>query len=200
MLKLRTTGVTAVALMLALVMCASPALAAGSFTASEGMGAVTFEGTGAAAYYYNVTVEHPYAIGLDADYWNMTVYSDPWDGGVASNTTYYVRVYIDDGLGENISKNVTLAAKNDVRVYSNVSFEAADWSAMGENVSGTIYIELIKSGTGIVSRWSGSMQIWETDLTAGMMNIILLVLPMVVLLMFLSVIMKGLDPVRKQRK
>jgi len=200
MLKLRTPCVAAAALMLALVMCASPAMAAGSFTASEGMGAVTFEGTGAAAYYYNITVEHPYAIGLDADYWNMTVYSDPWDGGVATNATYYVRIYIDDGLGTNISENVTLAAKNDVRVYSNVSFEAADWAAMGENVSGTIYVELIKSGTGIVSYWSGPMQIWENDLTAGMMNVILLVLPMIVLLMFLGMIMKAMDPVRKQRK
>jgi hypothetical protein len=195
MLKLRTPCVAAAALMLALVMCASPAMAAGSFTASEGMGAVTFRGTGAAAYYYNITVEHPYAIGLDADYWNMTVYADPWDGGVATNTTYTVNVYIDDGLGHNITEAATLVAKNDKRVYDNISFEAADWAALEENVSATITVDVAGVWT-----WCGPMQIWENDLTAVIMNVMLLVLPMIVLLMFLGMIMKAMDPVRKRRK
>jgi len=200
MFKLRTLCVTSVALMLAMVLCASPVLAGGSFTASEGMGAVTFRGTGAAAYYYNVTVEHPYAVGLDADYWNMTVYADPWDGGVATNTTYFVHVHINDGA-TNITKNVTLACKNDMRIYSNVSFEAADWASLVENTSGLIYIELL-GATGALPKaaWAGSLQIWETDITAGLMNVMILVLPLLIMLVFLGAIMKALDPVRKHRK
>ena len=139
--RLAKRTIALAAILMCLTGLAGPVLAEPAYVATGENGYVQIVGSGSAAYNYTFHVERPYAVGLDADYWNLTVYADA-TGTTATNTTYYVHVYINDGNGHNISKNVTVAAKNNVRVYGNVSFAAADWASLTINDSGIYYVDL----------------------------------------------------------
>ena len=176
----------AMAMCLALSFAVAPALAAApNYTVTDGNGYIRFVGVdGTAPYNYTIYVGTPYAVGLDADYWNFTIYSDYV--GTATNTSYYVHVHIYDGA-TNLTKNVTLAAKNDVRVYSNASHATGAIVTMVANSSAVIYIELLLGGTGTVEQhWTGEIGIYEHELTSGLLNALMLIIPMIILVMIIG--------------
>lgn len=182
-LKMLAMAITA---MLAMSFAVVPALAAApNFTVTDGNGYIQFVGVdGTAPYNYTIYVGTPYALGLDSDYWNFTIYSDYV--GTATNASYYVHVHINDG-STNLTKNVTLAAKNDRRVYSNASHAAAAYAAVTANSSARIYVELIKGGTGTVEQtYSGTIAIYDNELTSSMVNVMMLIIPMIILVMIIG--------------
>jgi hypothetical protein len=177
----------ALAMCMALSMVVGTVSAAVTYTPTPGNGYVRIIGAGQvnAASNYTIYVEHPYALGIDADYWNMTVYSDHGAGLGTSHIGYYVHVHIYDGA-TNLTKNVTVAAVDDARVYSNVSHAAAAYAALVENTTAKYTIELyLSTGTPLAS-YVGEVSIYDSALTANMLNALMLIIPMVILVMIVG--------------
>jgi hypothetical protein len=181
----------AFALMLALVGCfafSSPASAS-----VDGMSSCTLYtdgGTDEVGANWKVYVEVPAALGLDADYWNLTIYADPINAS-ATNATYYAHVYINDGA-TNITKNVTIAAKNDVRVYSNASFAAADYTSLVVNKeSATVYVTLCNAGGTVVDHYQSGIMIYEQEYLASMVTLIYVIVPIMILFMLFGYLKGG---------
>jgi len=128
-------------------------------------------------------VEVPAALGLDADYWNLTVYADPVRA-TATNATYHIHIYIYDGA-TNITKVATMAAKNDVNVYGNVSFAAADYAAVvtGEAV---LYLELQNSTHAVLDHYDGTITIVDAEYAANMINILMMIIPLIVIIVLIG--------------
>lgn len=136
-----------------------------------------------AATSWNFYVEVPDAVGLSADYWNYTVYADNLNTS-ALNRTFYIHYHINDGT-TNITTNVTCAAVNDKVVYANVSIAAASWAAFvtGE---GTIYLELLSSAGVLMDSYTTSVSIVEEEYAAGLINILMMIVPVVLIVVLLG--------------
>lgn len=129
-------------------------------------------------------IEHPYALGLDADYWNITVYAEN-SNLTATNATYYIHVHIYDGA-TNLTNNKTLACKNDKYVYANVSIDSTAIGTMVANSDAVYYVELIKANEGIPATYKGSVSIVTTELSAGFMNAIMVIIPLIIMVMIIG--------------
>jgi hypothetical protein len=172
----------ALAMCMALSLAVTPAMAVVTYTPTPGNGYIEFVGAGQinTATNYTIYVEHPFALGLDADYWNMTVYSVHGAGLGTSHIAYYVHVHIYDGA-TNLTKNVTVSAVDDAVVYSNVSHAAAAYAALVENDTAKYTVELyLSTGTPLAS-YVGEVAIYSSELTASMVNVMMLIIPMVIL-------------------
>jgi hypothetical protein len=180
-------AMAALAFMAALSMIAVPAMAAPAYSEVSHQGYINFVGTGSASYNYTFYVEKPYALGLDAAYWNITIYSDH-TGTVATNASYYVHVHIYDGA-TNLTKNVTVAAKNDVRVYSNASHAHTAYAAMVTNASARYYVELILGGTStVLAHYSGTVELTPYEGVATAVNLMYAIVPIVIIVAILNYI------------
>ena len=180
MLKLSRIAVAGIALIMGLMVMAAPATAY-----LNGLGYIyltTDGGDDLDGSDWKFYVETPIAVGLDADYWNLTVYADPLNDS-ATNTTYYVLVYIVSGEA-NISKNCTIEAKNDVRIYSNCTYEAADWATITEeNKSATLSVYLQESAEyTLVDGYTQTLFIYEHDYMAGLITLLCAVIPIVIII------------------
>jgi len=143
-------------------------------------------------------VETPTAVGLDADYWNFTVYAIPLNAS-ATNTTYYVHIHINDGA-TNLTKNVTLAVKNTHTVWSNASHAAAAYAAVTVNMSAVLYIELVKAGSGVIDHYRGTISIYENESMANLANVIGAVIALAVIVCILGVLMDSMGKAGKKKK
>ena len=161
-----------------------PAMAVTSYSTTDGNGYAQFVGSGSAGYNYTFWVAAPYALGLDAAYWNMTVYCDH-TGTEATNLTYYVHIHINDGA-TNLTKNVTINAKNDVRVYSNASHDSTAITTLVKNTHAVYYVELLRANGAVLADYHGEVSIYDSALTAGLLNALMLIIPMVILVMIVG--------------
>lgn len=171
-------------LMFLLVVCAAPPAQA----AVEGSGSIYLTTNGATSLPggsdWKFYVETPSAVGLESDYWNLTVYAEPLNAS-AANATYTVTVYINDGA-TNISESAAIACKNDVRVYGNLSFAAADYASVVETSNGVIYAKVVNGSAVLKDGWTGEIQIYQDELTASMMNMILIIIPIMLMIMVIG--------------
>lgn len=139
-------------------------------------------------------VEIPYSLGLDADYWNLTVYAHPVLA-TATNATYHIHYYIYDGA-TNITKIATMAAKNDKDVYANISFAAADYAAV---VSGeaTVYVVLQDTGHSTLDHYDATVSIVENDYAAQLINVMMLIIPVILMVVLITWIMDSMGLIGK---
>jgi hypothetical protein len=179
--------VAALALCMAMSVAVTPALGAAYWAVDPGNGYVEIKGSGATAQNFTFWVQHPFALGLDADYWNLTVYCDHTNNvSESTNTTYYVHVHIYDGA-TNVTNNVTVAAKNDRVVYANISMVAGVITTLTENSSAVYTVEVIKGGPNAVHKiYVGEVQLMTTEMAAGMVNALLLIIPLIVMVMIIG--------------
>jgi hypothetical protein len=133
---------------------------------------------------WKIYVETPKAVGLDADHWNLTVFAVPLNAS-ATNATYTVTVYIYDGA-TNISKSSALACKNDLTVYGNISFAAADYASVVENRSAVIYVKNVNGSAVVKDSWTGEIQIYQDELTGTLMNLILVIIPLMIMVLVIG--------------
>jgi len=187
MLKFRSVAVTALALILGLMMIAPSASAV-----VDGLGYIyltTDGGDDLVGTDWKVYVETPPAVGLDADYWNFTVYAVPLNAS-ATNATFYVNIYIYDGA-TNVTENCTIEAKNDVTVYSNASFEAADYAAVVANTSGVTYVDLLDDGFVTLDSYSSGISIYENEYYATIIILLYAMIPILIIMMVFSYLKIG---------
>jgi hypothetical protein len=180
-------------LSIALAMCLMLSLAVGSvsaavtYTPSNSNGWVTIVGDGQVntATNYTVHVEHPYALGLDADYWNITVYVERGAGLGTSHINYYTHVHIYDGA-TNLTENNTLAAVDDARAYGNASYDSTAIGTMIKNDSATYTVELYLS-TGVkLASYTGQVSVMNSELASGLVNALMLIIPMIIIVMIIG--------------
>ena len=135
-------------------------------------------------------VQTSVAVGLDADYWNFTCYADPLNAS-ATNATYYVHYHIYDGV-TNLTKNVTIAAKNDVRVYGNVSYASVEYlDVLVENKSAALYIELIDATYETVDAYDSTIMIYSSSSFATIIVLLWAIIPIVILMAVLNMLKIG---------
>jgi hypothetical protein len=168
-----------------LAMVAAPAQAALTYTATAEISHIVIADADEFTFY----VERSYALGLDAAYWNWTVYCVPTAGipdyGGATNATYYVHIHVYDG-STNLTKNVTLAAKNDLTVYSNASHANGAFAAL-DNGAAVYTIELIKGApSAVATAWVGTVNLYSSAVAASMINALMLIIPVVIVVIILG--------------
>jgi hypothetical protein len=179
------TIVAALAAVMCLMAFSAPALATASYSASGTISGVEFEGSGSAAYNYTFYVGHPAALGVDADYWNITVYAD-YTGSASTNGTYFIHVHINDGT-TNLTKNVSLAVKNDHRVYANVSHAHSAFAAM-DNGSAVYYVELLSSGGVVLASYSGHVTLSPYEGIAAAITLLMVMVPLVIIIALIDML------------
>lgn len=128
-------------------------------------------------------VEIPYSLGLDAAYWNMTVYAHPVLA-TATNATYHIHYYINDGAA-NITEVATMAAKNNLDIYANISFDAADYAAIVTGEA-TVYVVLQNTGHSVLDHYDATISVVENDYAAGLINILMLIVPVILIVVLLG--------------
>lgn len=135
------------AVMLALCVAVAPAQA---YVASSGGVWLTDNGsTNYTATDWRFYVTVPSTVGLDDDYWNMSVTSDLVNAsGSAAASTYKVYVSINDGL-TNVTKSVTLVTNLSAEVTGVVSFDSTAIATLVANDSSAITVQL-KNATDVV--------------------------------------------------
>ncbi len=187
-MKLRSAkcAIAAFAILLGMVLATPTAMAA-----VDGIGCAyltTDGGDDLVGTDWKFYVETPAAVGLDADYWNFTIYAYPLNAS-ATNATFYVHYHINDGA-TNITGNSTVAAKNDVTVYANQSFEkTANYSTMVENKSGAIiYLELLDADGVLLDEIQLPVLIYAQSYIATLVAMLYALIPIVVVMAVLNYI------------
>jgi len=185
---LKKIVLTVFTLLIGVMLIASPALAY-----VDGLGYIyltTDGGTDLVGSDWKFYVQTPPAVGLDAAYWNFTCYADPLNAS-ATNATFYVHYHIYDGV-TNITANETIAAKNDVRVYANISFEqVANYTDLVENKSANLYVELLDADYATVDDYNGVIMIYEYSYISTIVVLLYAIIPIVILMTILNMLKLG---------
>lgn len=113
---------------------------------------------------FNFMVYSPGTTSLESDYLNFTVYSEPVTSGHGTNATWYVLVNIYDGT-TNYSWNKSLAVKNDLTVYNNISM-ADPGSTFVENGTADLTIQVQKANWAITDVEVDTFGIYTTEIGA----------------------------------
>lgn len=95
---------------------------------------------------WKFVIEQPMYLARDNGYWNFTVYGEMVNNtGSATNATYVVTIYINDGE-TNLSHTANIAVSKTARVYGNISVDSTDIESMVSNSSAVITYKLSLAG------------------------------------------------------
>jgi len=134
---------------------------------------------------YRFFVDVPAYLGLDQDYWNITVYGE-WinNSGYAylHEGNWKVTVYIYDGATNKTEvATVAMAVNQTTPTWSNISYDSTDIGAMVANDSSLYYVKLQASNNTLMDGYVTTVVIEETQLTAMVYAIIPPVLAVVMI-------------------
>ncbi len=139
-------------------------------------------------------VYSPNSVGLDADYLNMTVKVSPIVSGTGTNATYYVLVYLNDGTTNYTLGNKSLAAKNDLTVYNNLSM-ADPGTVFVANSSALLTIIVKTSGYVLADSESNAFGIYSTEINEAIYTMI----PAIVTIMVVAAIFPMISKMNKNK-
>jgi hypothetical protein len=108
---------------------------------------------------------------MDSTYWNLTGYMVP--NGSLSNATYTLTVYVNDHSGHNISGAATINAKDDHRVYGNITM--ASHASMVNIANATFYVKLVTGGNPVAG-YFGTVGIVNSNKVNNLIQVVILIM------------------------
>jgi len=142
---------------------------------------------------FAIEVENVGYFALDATYLNFSVMSHPThdaDLYIGTNATYYVHVSINDGV-TNYTWNKTLAVKNDVHVYANISMaDPATTAPFVANATATLTVLLLHHDGTEENYTTAEIAIFTNTLAGAVLNYVPMIIAIGILGIMLPMVAK----------